>query len=715
MSQVDYRPQDADIDIGRIFAALWRDKLRILLGTLVLTALVIALLSMIAPKYEADARLLIQSSESIFTRPERDRGNAPDASLLDQEGVASQVEILSSSDLLIRVASELGLEKLSEFDSALAMSGLERGLVALGMLSDPTLVPPEKRVLDAVRERLEVYPVPDSRVIVIRFRSQDKDLAARFPNALAEAYLALESSNELASTGRAATYLASEIEDLQRSVRDAEAAVAAFRSSSDLLIGQNDSILATQQLTELASELSRVRAARASAEARARTVQAALDNGGSLDAVPEVAESALIARLREREIALNAEIAELSTTLLPGHPRIQGLRSQLEDLSRQIRAEGRKVLVGLQNAAEIARSRENELTADLNELKAASGNASEREVELRALEREADSQRALLESYLIRFREAQSRDEGQYAPAKARLISRAIVPVEPAFPKMAPMAVAAFFVSLLIMMLSTVVRELASGRAFVPAVPAEAAFPADSMAPVEMDDRAPMAGPEDRPASGPYLDDGVPSVASNDNFDISALAGRLVDTGADRAIIVSPEGDAAAAASVGVARALADKGLRTILVDLTGSGAASRRMLEDVNCPGITDLLASSSSYSDVIYPDFLTNAHVVPTGTADPVRAMRAADRLPIILDALVSAYDIVIVECGPTDANGLKRLVGEGTQVVLSVVDATSPEIMETAGDLVDGGYDELMLVTAGSEDHDPYEPEPRRAYAR
>ncbi|TCD14402.1 GumC family protein [Oricola cellulosilytica] len=713
MSQLDYRPQDADIDIGRIFAALWRDKVRILLGTLVLTVLVVALLSMVTPKYEADARLLIQSSESIFTRPERDGGNAPDASLLDQEGVASQVEILSSSDLLIQVANELDLKKLSEFDAAPAMSGLERGLVALGMLSDPALVPPEKRVLDAVRERLEVYAVPDSRVIVIGFRSQDKELAARFPNALAEAYLALESRNELASTGRAATYLASEIEELQRSVREAEAAVAAFRSSSDLLIGQNDSILATQQLTELASELSRVRAARASAEARARSVKAALDNGGSLDAIPEVVESALIARLREREIALNAEIAELSTTLLPGHPRIQGLRSQLEDLSRQIRAEGRKVLVGLQNAAEIARSRENELMADLNELKAASGSASEREVELRALEREADSQRALLESYLVRFREAQSRDEGQYAPAKARLISRAIVPVEPAFPKMTPMAAAAFFVSLLIMILSTVVRELATGRAFVPAVPAEVAFRAGPMAAVEIDDRPPTPGPDDTPATGP---DPVESASgANDNYDISALAGRLIDTGADRAIIVSPEGDAAAGASVGVARALADDGLRTILVDLTGNGAASRRMLEDANCPGITDLLASSSSYSDVIYPDFLTNAHVVPTGTADPVRAMRAADRLPIILDALMSAYDIVVVECGPTDAAGLKRLAGEGTQVALSVVDATAPEIMNTAGNLVDGGYDDLILVAAGSEEHDPYEPEPRRAYAR
>jgi uncharacterized protein involved in exopolysaccharide biosynthesis/Mrp family chromosome partitioning ATPase len=720
MSPTDYRPQDADVDLGRLFAALWRDKFRILTASLILTALVFAALSIITPKYQSDARVLIEASESVFTRPERNQNEPSDTSVLDQEGVASQVEILTSSDLLMQVAEDLDLAQSDEFNEALAMTSLKAGLVALGLIEDPNLVPVEKRVLDNVRERLDVNAVPDSRVIVIEFRSRDKELAALFPNALASAYLTLESRAELENTGKAANYLASEIDGLQDSVREAEAAVAAFRSSSDLLIGQNDSILATQQLTELASELSRVKAERSSAEARARSVKAALDSGASIDALPEVVESPLIARLREREIELNAEIAELSTTLLSGHPRIQSLRSQVNDLSRQIRAEARKVLIGLQSQAEIARSREQELIADLNELKAASANASEREVELNALEREAEAQRALLESYLVRFREARSRDEGQYAPANARLISRAIVPSEPVFPKMIPMLGAAFFISLIVMMLATLVRELFSGRAFVYAKPqaprqpaAQPQFAGESAA------NSPQPAAADPVAASALVHEPVAmqqaESAANDNHGVSALVASLVEKGADRAIIVSPEGDAGAAASVAVVRSLANEGLRAILVDLTGSGAASRRMMKDPDTPGITDLLCASSSYSDVICPDFATGAHIIPTGTADPERAMRGADRLPIIIDALVSAYDIVIVECGPTNAAGLRRLVGEGTQVVLSVVDPSAPEIVETADNLVGGGYEDLMLVTADESSGDPHDPQPRRAYAR
>lgn len=745
MAAADYRTQDADIDIGRLFGAVWRNKFVIVISAIVVTALMYFLLSTIEPRYEADSRLLIESSESVFTRPQNSEGRDGDASLLDQQGVTSQVQILTSSDLLMQVADQLKLADRAEFDEAQDISSLKAGLIALGLLSDPSLVAVEKRVLDNVRKRLTVYAVENSRVIVIEFRSADPDLAAKFPNALAEAYLNLEAEAQLATTGKAASYLADEIDELQDSVRVAEEKVAEFRSSSDLLVGQNNSVLATQQLTEISSELSRVRANRAEAESRARTVRAALDGGASLDTIPDIAQSPLIARLRERQIELNSQIADMSTTLLPGHPRVQALQSQLNDLSGRIRDEARKVAIGLENSAEIARSREQELTQELNQLKVASSDASERQVELRALEREADSQRALLESYLVRYREAQSRDEGRYAPAKARLISQAVVPVEPAFPKMVPLLGATFFVALLLMTLATILRELFSGRALVPAgathtvsttetVVAENGEPTLAKTEVREEvtvEEPVVARPEPvlRPAvaaparpkpvvAAPVVEEPEPEEdadAANDNYGVAALAERLVEWECERMIVVSPEGDDAAAASVDLARRLADTGMRTILVDLTGTGAASLRMLHADDCPGITDLLTATASYSEIIYPDLASNAHVIPTGLADPARAMRAVDRLPIILDALVSAYDMVIVECGPTDASGLKRLVGGDAMVVLSVIDPQAPEIVETAGDLVDGGFEDLVIVSAKGAGDTPVSPEPRRAYAR
>lgn len=61
----------------------------------------------------------------------------------------------------------------------------------------------------------------------------------------------------------------------------------------------------------------------------------------------------------------------------------------------------------------------------------------------------------------------------------------------------------------------------------------------------------------------------------------------------------------------------------------------------------------------------------MIPVGLADPARAMRAADRLPIIMDLLTTAYDLVVVECGPADPDAIRRLVGSGTEVLVSVLE--------------------------------------------
>ncbi|WP_306118580.1 MULTISPECIES: Wzz/FepE/Etk N-terminal domain-containing protein [unclassified Roseitalea] len=694
MSATSYQSRDADIDIGWLFAALWRDKWFVLGGALGLAALVFFGLSLLTPQYRTDARVLIDAGESVFTRPEGD--TTGDRTRLDQEAVASQVQIITSSDLLLQVADELDLSSLSEFNEG-ADGGLF-GLFGFGSATPGVLA--DKRVLAVLRERLTVYPVDNSRVIVIEFRSADPELAARVPNALARAYVALESRAQLQGTQAAADYLAAEIAELEQGVREAEQAIAEFRAASGLLMGDNATVLATQQLAELSSELSRVRADRSSLEARVRSVESALAGGAALDTLPDVIASPLIVRLSEQEATRTAQLADLSTTLLPGHPRIQALRSQIADLQAQKRAQAERVLAGLRNEARIAREREQEINAELNTLKAASAQANEREVELRALERQAQSQRALLESYLVRFREAQSRDEGQYAPASARLISSATVPIEPAFPRLVPMTAAAFVGGLLLMVLITLLRELFSGRALVPAAQA---------APVAGDrpgQGAISAPPPSVPAARPGRGDATPRPASqgrgpaNDNFTIDAVTGALIRRGAGRVLVVAPIEGAADRNGVDLARRIDAKGLRSILVDLTGTGTAGAHMLEDPLVPGINDLLAADASYHDVIHPDRASRAHVVPAGLIDPERALAGIDRLPGVLDGLASVYDIVVVDCGMTDAQGLRALVSTDAELVLSIDETVGERATQTARDLAENGFDDLLILVADSD---------------
>ena len=59
-------------------------------------------------------------------------------------------------------------------------------------------------------------------------------------------------------------------------------------------------------------------------------------------------------------------------------------------------------------------------------------------MQLRALERDAKSQRDLLESYLAKYREATARDSIGAAAPDARIISTAVVSNTPSWPKKLP-------------------------------------------------------------------------------------------------------------------------------------------------------------------------------------------------------------------------------------------------------------------------------------
>ena len=750
MSDARYAASDVDVDLGRLFGSLARNWLRILLAALAITGLAWVLAGLATPLYRAETRILIEARESVYTRPASTGLGEGDRSLLDQETVASQVEVIGSVDILREVARQLDLASHAEFGAAGETSTLGNLLILAGLKSDPSQASVEERVLRSLQQRLSIHQVSGSRVIVVRFSSPDPELAATVPNAVADAYVAGQEQAKRLTNAGATEWLEPEIEDLRRRVRDAEARVAEYRASSGLLMGQNNSVLPTQALAELSTELTRVRAERTSAEARAATIREALA-AGRVEAMPDVLAAPMVQRLRERQAQIEAELADLSAALLENHPRMRALRAQLEETGRQVQAEMRKVLAAVENEAGSARQRESGLVAEVNRLKAASAQAGDDEVELRALEREASAQRALLESYLTRYREAAARSDRNSLPADARVFARATPPHEAYFPKMMPILATAFGGSLLVISVVVLLRELFSGRAMRPAAGSPAWVEEQHFAPAQaptmepaMDHEtpaAPVAAVEDAPpaaaASTPAAQHAAHPVESAGNPDeeddqtmawfkheevrpedkmpgetmpadmmpeelgpeeitVAGIADQLIGEEGGRVVFISPEGDEATAVSVLVAREIADAGLRTVFVDLTWSGAPSAAMLESRRDPGITNLLAGRARFGDIVQGDLYSRCHVIAAGTADPARAMRAADRLPMILDGLHSAYDVVVVECGAAEAQTIDTVADDYTEVLIGAIDPRAPAVAAAADDLEALGYGQVLAVT-------------------
>ncbi len=437
-----------DLDLRALGQALMRKRGWIIIPTLLALVLSLVAVNMVTPRFKSEARILIDGRESVFLRPNGERNE--ERNPLDAEAVTSQVQLLQSRDLAREIIRKNKLAERPEFDPVLqGVSPLKSLLALVGIGRDPFSLTPEERVLEAYYDRFTAYAVDKSRVIVVEFQSRDPELAARVANSIAEGYLVLQQDARQQQAKSASQWLSGEIESLRKKVGEAESRVEDFRSKSSLFVGTNNTTLSNQQMGEINTQLNNARALKSDAESKARLIKEMLQSGKPIEA-SEVLNSELVRRLSEQRVTLRAQLAEQSSTLLDGHPRIKELKAQLADLDRQLREEAGKVSRSLDNDARIAGGRLEGLVASLDQLKKQASSTNGQDVQLRALEREAKAQRDLLESYLAKYREANTRENIEAAPADGRIISRASVSNTPAYPKKLPIVLIATLATLLL-------------------------------------------------------------------------------------------------------------------------------------------------------------------------------------------------------------------------------------------------------------------------
>jgi len=453
---------DMALDLGGLLRALGRALGWLLPLTLFVAAAVFMGLQLVAPKYKGEARIIIESTDNL---PGASRGQEEERALLDSEGVVSQVQLLKSADLARRVANKLNLAAIPEFDAKGGGNPLDLLFSMIGLLPESQGNSEEERVLKHYYENLEIYRLEGSRVIAVDYTSESPVLAAKVANTIVDEYLAVQSSAKRETTELASAALEPQILELRKEVQAARQAVADFRARADLLIGADNIPLNQQRLAETSTAYSEAQAAKAEARAKADLIRELLNSGGSLETASDVLSSQLIQRLRERQVEIQSNIAELSITLLPSHPQLKALQSQLGDYDRQIRSEARKILQGLENDAKVADQRANALSAQLDELKTAAAKSNADQARLAELEREANAKAAQLDQLLLSYQEADSRLRAQVLPADARIISRASVPVEPDSPKIIASTIIAALVTLILGFAFVLMREFLSGNA----------------------------------------------------------------------------------------------------------------------------------------------------------------------------------------------------------------------------------------------------------
>jgi polysaccharide biosynthesis transport protein len=697
-----------DLDLRAVGQALARKRGWIIVPTVLAAVLSIAAVNLVSPRYKSEARILIDGRENVFLRPNGERNEERGG--LDAEAVTSQVQLLLSRDLAREIIKKNRLADRPEFDPVLQGPSPMKSLLALfGIGRDPFSLTPEERVLDAYYDLFTAYAVDKSRVIAIEFQSRDPELAARVANSIADGYLVLQQNARQEQARSAGQWLSGEIDNLRKKVAEAESRVEDFRSKSSLFVGTNNTTLSNQQMGELNTQLNNARALKSDAESKARLIREMLQSGKPIEA-SEVLNSELIRRLSEQRVTLRGQLAEQSSTLLDNHPRIKELKAQLADLDRQIREEAGKLSRSLENDARIASGRVDGLSASLEQLKKQATSTNGQDVQLRALDREAKAQRDLLETYLAKYREANTRENIDAAPSDGRIISRAAVSNAPAYPKKLPIVLIATLATL---MLSS--GAIATGELLRMTAPragtALTSTPAPTQVPIvakdSVADRDPLfKGPRPQIESGSGPD--IPA----ELVQIEQLAQDVLGGGsADRKITIlgSASGESIILTALTLARLIA-RNAKVVLVDLSASSPTISAVSVDPAAPGLAELMLGEASFSQVITKDRLSRVHLVSAGRAGFDHALLQSPRLKLAIDALLRVYEVVLLDASAATDLPADLLTAQARAVVVPGESMTPDARAQMCGQLKAVGFNGVTMLSRPVKSSGTVEPAPR-----
>ena len=635
-----------DIDMRALMAALIRRARLLLSATLLVGVVTFGIFCLITPKYAAQVQIEIVSKG--LGNPFETRRDASSWEMIsvrmDKEAIGTHVRALQSSDLALKVAKQFDLAAKPEFNSVLAEQSLfGRPLNWIGLFAVRVGQTDEERVLRAFSEALRVYQLKDTRGIIIEFKSQEPQLAAAIANRLAELYrddLALRAVQE---TEDARAKLGPQIRKLAGEVAEAEAHVTRFRGQANIFeAGRERSGLNEQQLSELTAELTKAATVKAEAQARANEAREVAARGGG-ETLPDVQKSPLVPRLVEQRVRVERQLAELSVTLLPAHPRMKQLQADLAGLNQQIKAEVGKVVAGLEREVKVASLREDAMRQRIEEAKVRVVSAGADDVTLRALESLAKSKRSEFERLQTQLEAARTTADARAVPVEVQIISRARPSSEPISPKPLLVAALAAFATGLLGAALLITRELLGD------------WPRanrDKIELVGLRRAASRLGRLASVASRPALWSPPPAFPT-----ISSIARHLIsEAGGNMGFLTVVAGAGAATcaeqAAADLARQLACQGRQAILLNFTPSGKGLTGELGLAPALGFTDVLLGRAACADVVRQLANSTAHViVARSSAEGAAVITDKDRVNMLLDGLAEAYDHIVI-AGAYDA---------------------------------------------------------------
>jgi polysaccharide biosynthesis transport protein len=317
----------------RELLAILRRRRRVIVWVTTVTTTVALLIGLQATKtYTAVAQVMSEPRESRIVNVEK---VAPGLPPEDSAIIETHIKLIQSRATLARAVDNLNLasdpdvaESWQASDGSVGgpvafLAGWlpdwmadqlpERFALAAGVTAGALRPDPDVRrahAIDALQGGVKVAQAGRSYVLSVSYTSGRPEQAARIANGIADAYVDVQLDEKLAATRRASAWLGEQVEQLRWRVFGSELAMEEFRAANGLVDAER-APLDPHQLAVITNSLIDARAERSAKEARLESLRQMRRSGHGFESSAEVLSSPLILNLREREMDLLREEAQL--------------------------------------------------------------------------------------------------------------------------------------------------------------------------------------------------------------------------------------------------------------------------------------------------------------------------------------------------------------------------------------------------------------------
>ena len=640
-------PGQLNQNLSEYLRMLRRRMSAIVVTIVVIMALVVGFILLAPPRYTAFSQIVFDSkvaADRIDLRPVLS-GQPPDEAF-----ILSELDVIRARSLAIRVINKLRLDENPDFDKSLRADNSFSELIKRHLPetwwrmwkerpTDPEMH--RERLVDEFQRSVSVTRNNRSRTVNVSFTASAPKLAADTLNTLTELYLVARMDDRLENAKRASAWLTEQIQDLRDKAEQADKAVENYRASNNLFEASRETLI-SREIGELNSHLTDASIERRAAEANLIQVRRLLNGAGTIDATPPVMQSELIRRYREDELGLERREAQMTQEYGNRHPALIQLRAEKQRLEEKIRTEITRIALSLENQAKMARDRENSIQANLQNVKSTMAKANAASVGLRALERQAEASKMLLQQMMSALLQTSAEENTKSLTPDARLISSAPVPQYPSFPPKLLLLLSGLLASTFIgVLLAFILEHLDSG--FRSAEQVEACgLPVLAQVPIVTDRKVrPSAYVLEQPRSAYAA--AIHAIYTR----ISLISGRrppkvLLFTSAE-----PREGKSTI--SLSVARQQALSGRRVALVEADFHRPSIARMAGVDSAPGLTEVLAGVAKPADVVQYDTSSSVHIFVAGGQPTTHSGRPIGDIGPVLDALRDIYDVIVLDAPP------------------------------------------------------------------